>query len=128
MKEAVVADDSQRDGYFPLIVKGGDWIHAAVLVSNALELLGYSFRERPDRIATPMIEDWSGAKFSKSVYIKAGTYDRLPQEFVSLDNFTDKFGEQGFQQLWTHVSSWVTDPKKFYRNYSLDYLKAVFDK
>jgi hypothetical protein len=75
-----------------------------------------------------MIEDWSGAKFSKSVYIKAGTYDRLPQEFVSLDNFMDEFGKQGFQKLWTHVSSWVTDPKKFYRNYSLDYLKAVFDK
>lgn len=128
MKEAVIIDESKRENYFPLIVKGGDWTPAAVFISNALELLGYSFKERPERIATPMIEDWSGAKFSKSVYVKSGTYEKLPQEFVSLDNFVEKFGEQGFQKLWTHVSSWANDPKKFYRNYTLDYLKSVFEK
>tara|TARA_Y100000310_G_scaffold343257_1_gene450021 strand:+ start:861 stop:1955 length:1095 start_codon:yes stop_codon:yes gene_type:complete len=128
MKEAVLSEESRDQNYFPLVVKGADWMHAVVLVSNALELLGYSFLERPSRIATPMIEDWSGAKFSKSVYIKSGTYESLPQEFVSLSRFVQKFGQEGFKDLWSHVSSWVKDPKKFYRNYSLDYLREVFDK
>jgi len=127
MKESVLSEESKDQNYFPLVVKGADWMHAAVLVSNALELLGYSFLERPERISTPMIEDWSGAKFSKSVYVKSGTYESLPQEFVSLQGFVDKFGQEGFRDLWSHVSSWVKDPKKFYRNYSLDYLREVFD-
>ncbi len=127
MKEATVISESKSDNFFPLIVKGADWMHAATLVSNALELLGYSYRERPERIATPMIEDWSSAKFSKSVYVKAGSYEGLPEEFVSLHGFLDKFGEEGFQKLYEHVSSWANDPKKFYRNYSLDYLSRVFN-
>ena len=128
MKEVIIIEESRDQNYFPLVVKGGDWAHASILISNALELLGYTFTERPDRIATPMLEDWSGAKFSKSVYVKSGTYDSLPQEFVSLESFINKFGEGGFRNLWSHVSSWVRDPKKFYRNYSLDYLGEVFSE
>ena len=128
MKEVALVEESQREISFPLIVKGADWMHANVLISNALELLGYSFIQRPERISAPMLEDWSGAKFSKSVYIKSGTYDLLPKEFVSLEGFMERFGENGFKELWEHVSSWVSDPKKFYRNYSLDYLKEVFGR
>lgn len=128
MKEAVLSEEAKEQNCFPLVVKGSDWSHATVLISNALELLGYSFMERPERIATPIIEDWSGAKFSKSLYVKSGTYESLPKELVSLSDFLQKFGEGGFNNLWLHVSPWVKDPKRFYRNYSLDYLRDVFDK
>lgn len=128
MKEATIASESISENFFPLIVKGMYWIHASSLVSNTLELLGYSFKERPERIATPMIEDWSGAKFSKSVYVKAGSYDDLPEEFVSLEGFLKKYGDSGFRKLYEHVSSWVDDPKKFYRNYSIEYLEKIFNE
>ncbi|MCH7850690.1 MAG: hypothetical protein IH845_03550, partial [Nanoarchaeota archaeon] len=128
MKEATISKDSISEGFLPIVVKGGDWIHSSVLVSTALEMLGYGPQKRPDRIYTPLIEDWSGAKFSKSLYLEADSYDSFPAGFVSLADFERTFGEEGIRKLADHVATWVEDPKKLYRNYSLEYLIELFKK
>ncbi|PKM92349.1 MAG: hypothetical protein CVU81_00940 [Euryarchaeota archaeon HGW-Euryarchaeota-1] len=125
MKESVIINKSKKDNYFPLLIKGADWAHATPLVSNALEMLGYSVDERPHHIFTPIVEDWSGAKFSKSVYVESNTYNKLSKGFISYDNYLSEFGEKSFENLFDHVCSWVKDPKKFYRNYSLEYMCGV---
>lgn len=60
------------------MVDGSDWVGIGELMNHVLGLWGYNAKDLPTRIFTPLIEDWSGAKFSKSVYVKEGTYDYLP--------------------------------------------------
>lgn len=105
MKEAKIIYESEKQKTFPLVVKGTDWMHSAILVSNALEHLGYPYYRRPERIYTPMIEDWSGAKLSKSLYVGEKTYKNLPPEFVLLANFERKFGQKGLRALLSEARS-----------------------
>ena len=74
-----------------------------------------------------LIEDWSGAKFSKSVYVKKGTYKHVPQEFLDYKKFQETFGISGLETVLNEARSWVTEPKKLFRNYSVDYLRKVFN-
>ena len=82
----------------------------------------------PVRIFTPIIEDWSGAKFSKSVYVKEGTYKHVPLEFLDYKKFRETFGrERGLEIVLNESRQWMEDPKKLFRNYSVDYLRKVFN-
>ncbi len=128
LKEAVIIHRSKENNALALMVEGSDWHHTATLITDALIKLGYSYKEVPIRIYSPMIEDWSGAKFSKSLYVKEGTYNSIPKQFVNLSSFLDYFGENGLEQLWSEVVSWIKYPKRLYRNYTIDYLECVIKK
>ena len=108
------------------MVDGGDWVAMAdFVISEGLARLGVTYKDRPARVFTPIIEDWSGAKFSKSVYVQQGTYDYLPVGFLNLVKFEEEFGQTGLDKLWCETVSWVSDPKKLFRNYSAEYLLQV---
>jgi hypothetical protein len=129
IKEALFIEEAKAKRALDLMVDGGDWVHMAeYVVSEGLALLGYSYRDRPARFFTPIIEDWSGAKFSKSVYVEKGTYGYLPDGFLNLVEFKKEYGKKGIDALWEEVNNWVTDPKKVFRNYSAEYLLSVLRK
>ncbi|MCL4362868.1 hypothetical protein M1439_00265 [Candidatus Marsarchaeota archaeon] len=98
---------------------------ADFVISEGLARLGVTYKDRPARVFTPIIEDWSGAKFSKSVYLQQGTYNYLPVGFLNLVKFEEEFGQTGLDKLWCETVSWVSDPKKLFRNYSAEYLLQV---
>ena len=126
IKEALFIEEAKSRKALDLMIDGGDWVAMAdFVVSEGLSRLGYSYVDRPARIFTPIIEDWSGAKFSKSVYVQQGTYDYLPGGFLNLIEFEREFGQVGLDKLWNNVVSWVSDPKKLFRNYSAEYLLQV---
>jgi len=127
IKEAKFIEDARGSNSMNLMVDGGDWTGMAFQVMQSLDLLGYKIRDLPVRIFTPIIEDWSGAKFSKSVYVKEGTYRYVPTEFLDYKKLQETFGMEGLKIILAEVRRWIEDPKKLFRNYSVDYLRKVFN-
>lgn len=127
IKEAKFIEDSKKSNTMNLMVDGGDWTGMAFQVMQSLGLMGYSISDLPLRIFSPIIEDWSGAKFSKSIYVKEGTYKHIPEEFLNYTKFKETFGDKGLDIILKESRSWVEEPKKLFRNYSTDYLRKVFN-
>ncbi|MBI4981100.1 hypothetical protein HZC30_06105 [Candidatus Woesearchaeota archaeon] len=127
IKEAKFIEDAKMNNAFNLMVDGGDWVGMTGLITESLGLLDYHIRDLPSRLFTPIIEDWSGAKFSKSVYVEKGTYKDVPEEFVNFTKFEESFGLEGLIKVLDEVRIWISDPKKIYRNYSVEYLRNVFN-
>jgi len=111
-----------------IMVDGSDWagVWALRVFCSGLLLLGYN--KIPERIFAPMILDWSGAKFSKSLYLQSNAYNYLPKGFIDFSMFLDTYGERGLDSLWFEIQSWINDTKKLFRNYSIDYLKLILEK
>ncbi len=122
-----IHEDSEKKS-LSIMLDGGDW--AGVWVSNVLyqglSLLGFKYEHMPLHFYAPIIEDWSGAKFSKSMYVEGNSYEYLPKEYLNLYEFRKKFGEVGMDVLWEECVSWVSNPKKFFRNYTIEYFTKVF--
>ena len=97
IKEAKFIEDARNSNTMNLMVDGGDWTGMAFQIMQSLDLLGYRIRDLPVRIFTPIIEDWSGAKFSKSVYVKEGTYKYVPAEFLDYKKLQETFGVSGLE-------------------------------
>ncbi|KAI0403975.1 hypothetical protein F4802DRAFT_268741 [Xylaria palmicola] len=86
----------------------------------------------PHILYAPLITDWSGAKMSKSLYVRENAYGFMEQlgmdGFCSYAQLRNRFGGdggQGLRRVWDEVQKWVADPKKLFRTFSLAYLKEV---
>lgn len=97
---------------------GGTWTHHVHCM--ALQQLGYRI---PIRLFSPLILDWSGGKLSKSIYRENTDYT-----FDALENyecFVNYYGDQGLTIIFNEVCNWLSSSKKFFRNYSLDYILSL---
>lgn len=126
---ALFIEEDSKANAIPVMVDGNDWsgVWSLNVFSRGLCMLGYNFLETPLHFYAPLITDWSGAKFSKSVYVASDTYDYLPQELIDFNQFIESWGEKGLQILWEEVQSWVSNPKKLFRDYSVDYFKLLLE-
>ncbi|MBI4981385.1 hypothetical protein HZC30_07585 [Candidatus Woesearchaeota archaeon] len=123
IKEVVISSESETEGIYPVIVKGRDWVPTAIMVSEALELLGYSYEKRLQRMFTPLVLDWSGAKLSKSCSAE-DKKEHAP--FLSYPDLMSYYGVDGIEKLWVEVLSWTKDTRKFYRDYTTDFFTLLF--
>lgn len=119
-------EEDKINNTLTIMLDGGDWggIWAQRIHTEGMIRLGYN--EFPIRLFAPVILDWSGAKFSKSLYLKNDSYKNINQAFINYDNFLKIYGEIGIEKLWDEVFSWVKEPKKFFRDYSVEYFENVF--
>ncbi len=85
--------------------------------------------ERPLIILyTPLIVDWSGAKISKSLYLRRDAYKYLRdagQEYLCSWEVMCKEGKS-VEVLCREVELWVAEPYRLFRSYSLHYLHLLF--
>ena len=118
-------EEDKENNTLTIMLDGGDWagIWAQRMHTEGLVKLG--FTEFPIRFFAPVILDWSGAKFSKSLYLKNDAYKDINSAFINYDNFIEYYGEKGMKKLWNEVKNWIEDPKKFFRNYSVDYFQMI---
>lgn len=93
---------------------------------------GLAAGRTPHILYAPLIVDWSGAKLSKSLYVREGGYEamkvfgtdglcsfaRLKSQFVDDD-------AEGLRRIWQEVQGWLEDPRKLFRTFSVDYLKRI---
>ena len=84
--------------------------------------------EAPLIFYTPLIVDWSGAKLSKSLYVKSGAYGYL--EDMEMDYLVSymAFKKQGksLEVIFDEVRDWVEHPYRLFRSYSIAYVDSLF--
>ncbi len=126
IKERFFVKEANKVNALNLMIDGGDWVGMGELMNHVLGLWGYSAKDLPMRVFTPLIEDWSGAKFSKSVYVKGGTYDYLPIYLKTYPELIEQYGESGLELFLKETREWSRNPKKLFRNYTLEYFDVLF--
>lgn len=108
-----------------IMFDGGDWggvwthhVHCKVL--NELDY------DIPIRLFAPLILDWSGGKLSKSIYRSDAFL--CADALENYECFIARFGNKGLDAILNEVDAWLSESKKFFRNYSLDYIIEVLKK
>ncbi|RMF94785.1 MAG: hypothetical protein D6734_06945, partial [Candidatus Schekmanbacteria bacterium] len=89
-------------------------------------ILGYSAHEISKIIYSPLVVDWSGAKLSKSLYVREGAYKDLPPYLVNFREFRKRLGVKGLERLLQETSLWLEEPYRLFRNYSVYYFMEMF--
>ena len=110
-----------------LRITGSDYagFYQEQLLYKTTDLLGYSVSKLPMILYAPLVTDWSGAKLSKSLYVKEGAYSYLPSYMINYENLRKEMGIVGLTKLYTEVHSWLEEPYKLFRNYSIYYFMEV---
>lgn len=127
-KGVAMLEEDMENNTLTIMLDGGDWAGIWAQRMHTEGLIKLGFTEFPIRFFAPVILDWSGAKFSKSLYLKNDAYKDTNSAFINYDNFIEYYGEYGMDKLWNEVKSWIDEPKKFFRNYSVDYFQMVMEK
>lgn len=76
----------------------------------------------------PLVLDWSGAKMSKSLYVKKGAYSDIPKKFINYSFLKEEMGYKGLEILLKIVLEWIDNPYMLFRHYSIYYFIQEFDK
>ncbi|KAK4236810.1 hypothetical protein C8A03DRAFT_16585 [Achaetomium macrosporum] len=86
----------------------------------------------PHILYAPLVVDWSGAKLSKSLYVREGGYAAMrlfgSDGLCSYARLKEQVGEEGLRRLWDEVVRWVADPRKLFRCWSVEYLHRAVIK
>lgn len=125
LQGAISIEDDRNNNTFSLMIDGNDWSGVWALHVFSQGLLKMGYKEIPSRIFAPLILDWSGAKFSKSLYLKSDAYQYLPEGFIDFSKFINTYGYDGLEKLWKEILTWPAETKKLFRSYSIDYLSLI---
>ena len=109
------------EGILGIMFDGGDWGGAWThhIHCESLNRLGYQL---PIRLFSPLILDWSGGKLSKSIYLRGISQSSCLTDYQT---FMGRYGDNGLLCIYNEVENWISDPKKFFRNYSEEYILEV---
>jgi len=120
--------DRRSSGIETIVVNGSDWAGAWMqrVYFDGLAKLNVSGLDVPFNLFTPLILDETGAKLSKTIYLEKGAYSDIDEAWLSAPKFISKFGEKGLDILWAEIESWINSPARFFRDYSLLYIKHLF--
>ena len=89
-------------------------------------LLKLGYRDVPSIIYTPTILDWSGSKLSKRMYVGNMAYREYFKEgLINYSEFYNQYGSDAFEILFEEIHGWIEDPKKFIRDYTIEYMDAI---
>lgn len=116
--------------YEILRITGNDYagFYQEELLYKIAGILNYPIQKLPMIIYCPLITDWSGAKLSKSLYVKKGAYRDLPKYLLNYENLVEVKGIKGMEKLYDIISEWVKEPYKLFRDYSIYYFMKRFEE
>lgn len=121
-------DESQN--YQILRITGSDYagFYQEELLYKPAALLGYPVNELPSILYTPLVLDWSGAKLSKSLYVKEGAYSDLPSYLINYGYLKQAKGIESLDVIHNITNNWIENPYLLFRNYSIYYFKKEFEE
>ena len=127
-KGVLIAHEKISKRRLTIMCDGRDWSGEWALRMHyeGMRCLGYN--EITTRFFAPTVVDWSGGKYSKSVYLKRSNYTGFEDFASDFNKFYNRFGEDGFLTVYEEVARWVNDPVRFFRNYSNEYFKELLEK
>lgn len=121
--------DSEQN-YQILRITGSDYagFYQEELLYKPAALLDFPINELPSILYTPLILDWSGAKLSKSLYVKEGAYSDLPSYLINYDYLKQSKGIEALDVIHNITDDWIDKPYLLFRNYSIYYFKKEFEE
>lgn len=121
---------SNEYDYEVIRVTGSDYagFYQEELLYKVAGMLNYEVQNLPIIVYTPLITDWSGAKLSKSLYVKENAYKYLPKYLINYENLIKEKGENGMNKMYSIISEWVDEPYKLFRDYSIYYFMKRFEE
>lgn len=111
-------------------VTGGDYsgFYQEELLYKVASTLKYDVKDLPMIVYCPQILDWSGAKLSKSLYVKEGAYRDIPKYLLNFQELKKEFGLRGLQVISEETEMWLSEPYKLFRNYTVYYFIKKFEE
>lgn len=125
-----IINESDSYDYEIIRITGGDYagFYQEELLYKIAAKLGYNANMLPMILYCPQVLDWSGAKLSKSLYVKEGAYSDLPKYVINYSFFKDNFGTTGLDIIFDETMLWLKEPYRLFRNYSVYYFINIFEK
>lgn len=123
-------NDDELQDYQIMRITGSDYagFYQEELLYKPAAILGYSVNKLPSILYTPLILDWSGAKLSKSLYVKQGAYSDLPSYLINYDYLKKEKGTESLDIIHKITDDWIENPYLLFRNYSIYYFKKEFEE
>lgn len=111
-------------------ITGSDYagFYQEELLYKPSAILGYPVNKLPAILYTPLVLDWSGAKLSKSLYVKEGAYNDLPPYLINYEFLKNTKGIQALNVIHKITDDWVENPYLLFRNYSIYYFQKEFEE
>lgn len=121
-------EDSTQD-YQVMRITGSDYagFYQEELLYKPSAILEYPVNKLPAILYTPLILDWSGAKLSKSLYVKEGAYRDLPKYLINYEFLKQEKGIKSLNVIHRITDEWINRPYLLFRNYSIYYFKKEFE-
>ena len=121
---------SNKYDYEIIRVTGSDYagFYQEELLYKVAGMLNYEVQNLPIIVYTPLITDWSGAKLSKSLYVRQNAYEYLPKYLINYENLINEKGKEGINKMYSIISEWVDEPYKLFRDYSIYYFMKRFEE
>ena len=115
---------SKKYDYEIIRITGNDYsgFYQEELLYKVASMLNYKVEYLPMIIYCPLITDWSGAKLSKSLYVKEGAYSDLPKYLLNYEGYF------GLEKIYEITNEWIKEPYKLFRNYSIYYFMKRFEE
>lgn len=136
--EGLVYQEDNKDKDVPytwIIVMGSDYagFYQEQFSYRGPLMLGADINHLPFVVYTPLITDWSGAKLSKSLYIRTGAYNYLTSQdlnyLVDYERFKEKFGGiDSLKTIYDEASLWLDEPYRIFRSYTVYYFDELLKK
>lgn len=122
-------EDSAQD-YQIMRITGSDYagFYQEELLYKPTSILGYPVDKLPVILYTPLVLDWSGAKLSKSLYVKQGAYSDLPAYLINYEFLKKEKGLQSLNVIHEITDKWIANPYLLFRHYSIYYFKKEFEE
>lgn len=122
-------EDNEKD-YQIMRITGSDYagFYQEELLYRPASIINYNVNKLPTILYTPLVLDWSGAKLSKSLYVKEGAYSDLPSYLINYEYMKNEFGIEGLNIINNITTEWIDKPYLLFRNYSIYYFKKEFDE
>lgn len=123
-------NNSSNYDYQILRVTGSDYagFYQEEMRYKLASYLGYPAHTLSMIFYAPLVLDWSGAKMSKSLYVKEGAYSDIPKAFINYKFLKEKYGVDGLKKLYLIISNWFENPYMLFRHYTIYYFMKEFDK
>lgn len=121
-------DENQE--YQIMRITGSDYagFYQEELLYKPAALLGFPVNNLPSILYTPLVLDWSGAKLSKSLYVKEGAYSDLPAYLINYEYLKNSKGIEALDVIHNITDEWIEKPYLLFRNYSIYYFKKEFEE
>lgn len=123
-------NNDENQNYQIMRITGSDYagFYQEELLYKPAALLGFPVNELPSILYTPLVLDWSGAKLSKSLYVKEGAYSDLPSYLINYEYLKSSKGVEALDVIHNITDNWIEKPYLLFRNYSIYYFKKEFEE